>query len=85
MTRLFIFMIILITYLIEMGLSNLNYQNRTQPLPDNVKDIYDEPQYQKWLQYTMDNHRFSMRVKTMNTLFLLVLLFSNFFYGLINS
>jgi len=82
MTRLFIFMLILITYLIEMGLSNLNYQNRTQPLPDNVKDIYDEPQYQKWLQYTMDNHRFSMRVKTMNTLFLLVLLFSNFFLWL---
>jgi STE24 endopeptidase len=60
--------IIIIMFLVDIGISILNYRNRNAPLPDNVGDIYEEPEYQRWLSYFMENFRFGMILKCLNLL-----------------
>lgn len=78
--------IIVIVYTFVIGsfafntwLSLLNYRHRNEPIPEEVKDVYDEDKYQKWLKYNMENFRFSMIIRTINViLFVLMLLFGVF-------
>jgi STE24 endopeptidase len=60
--------IIIIMFLVDIVISILNYGNRNAPLPDNVGDIYEEPEYQRWLSYFMENFRFGMILKCLNLL-----------------
>ncbi len=75
-----IFIIILIYVVAILGfgfdtwLSWLNYSNRNAPIPTEVNDIYDEKDYKKWLEYTMENFRFSKIISVINTLIFLVFL-----------
>jgi len=66
----------------DLVISMLNYNQRKLALPENVRDIYDEAAYQKWLSYTMEKLRMEWIGKTMNTLFLVVLLGLGFFGAL---
>jgi len=52
--------LITFTFLFDLWLSILNYKNRNQPVPQNVSDIFEEDEYQKKLDYSMDNFRFNM-------------------------
>ncbi len=63
----------------EMGLSILNYRNRLQPIPENVADVYEATRYQKWLSYTTDVTKFSWFVKSIDTVVLLGLFIFGFF------
>lgn len=66
--------IIIIMFLMDIGISILNYRNRNAPMPDNVKDIYNESEYQQWLGYFMENFRFGMILKWLNFLILIGML-----------
>ncbi|MCD4713226.1 MAG: hypothetical protein K8R73_08095, partial [Clostridiales bacterium] len=66
--------IIIIMFLMDIGISILNYRNRNAPLPENVKDIYEDSEYQRWLGYFMENFRFGMILKLLNMLIMLVML-----------
>ena len=66
--------IILVMFILETYISYLNYKNRNASIPENVKDIYDDEAYQKWLAYTMTNFKFHMIKHVVSTLFLLMLL-----------
>jgi STE24 endopeptidase len=68
--------------MIEITLSLLNYQHRNQPIPENVADVYNEDNYQKWLQYTMETHRLSILTKIMNTAVLILFLILGVFPAL---
>ncbi len=57
----------------------LNYRNRNQELPDNVKGLYDEAKYSSWLKYTMENFRLGIIRSVVMTLVLVSLLLSGFF------
>lgn len=74
--------VILAVFTLDLWLSRLNYRYRHQPIPDNVADIYDADNYQKWLDYTMETHRLSMVVKIVNTLLLLTFLLVGIFPAL---
>ena len=54
-------LIVILTYLAavcyEFILDYLNYKNRNAPLPDNVKDVYDEETYVRRSQYSMEHLR----------------------------
>lgn len=67
-------LVILIVFLLDILLSSLNYKHRHHPIPANVSDVYDQKEYARWLQYTMENHRLSMVEKTMDALILIVFL-----------
>lgn len=71
--------IILATFAFDMWLSILNYNHRTQPIPDNVKDIYDTQSYSRWLNYTMENFRLGMIAKVLSTIIIVALLTFGFF------
>ncbi len=71
--------LILIMFVVDLVVSLLNYNYRNKPIPDNVKDIYDKEQYQKWLKYTMDNMRFGLIKKIFDTALTLGLLIFGFF------
>ncbi len=66
--------IIIIMFLMDIGISILNYRNRNAPLPENVKDIYEDSEYQRWLGYFMENFRFGMILKLLNLLIMLGML-----------
>lgn len=72
-------LVILIVFLLDILLSSLNYKHRHHPIPANVSDVYDQKEYARWLQYTMENHRLSMVEKTMDALILIVFLSIGFF------
>lgn len=71
--------IILATFTFDLWLSILNYNHRTQPIPANVKDIYDTESYSRWLQYTMENFRLGMIAKVISTLLTVGFLLFGFF------
>ena len=62
-----ILIIIVVMFLFETIVSVLNYNNRKAPLPENVKDLYDEEKYNTWLSYTMSNFRFGMLANIVTT------------------
>ncbi len=74
-----IILLIASLYLLDLWLTWLNYQRRNLPIPENARDIYDEDQYKKWLNYSMETNRFGVISKTVSTALLLVLLRLGFF------
>jgi STE24 endopeptidase len=71
--------LITLTYGFELIIQILNYLNRKQPIPNNVKDIYDTEKYNKWLEYNMENFRFGLISQTASTLIIILLLALGFF------
>lgn len=67
-------LIILAVFLLDITLSTLNYKHRNQTIPANVADVYDQNAYDKWLNYTMENHRISMIEKVLDTMLLILFL-----------
>ena len=55
--------ILLISYVLEnifdFILVKLNDSYVKKPLPENVKDVYDEEKYKKWINYRNDSKKFS--------------------------
>ena len=71
--------IVLVVSLFEVIVNVLNYRHRNTPLPENVKDIFDPKEYQKSLDYSMENAKFSFVSSGVRTLLILTLLVSGFF------
>lgn len=71
--------LIMLMFTLDVIVSLLNYNYRNKPIPENVKDIYDKEQYQKWLNYTMDQMRFGLIKKVFDTLLMVGLLVFGFF------
>jgi STE24 endopeptidase len=55
---------------LDVGISLLNYNQRTQPLPQNVAGIYDEAAYSKWLAYSMEKLKLGLIQKAVFTVIL---------------
>jgi STE24 endopeptidase len=67
------------TFGFKLWLSILNYNNRTSPIPKIVNDVYDKEEYNKWLQYSMENYRFSLIESVFEVVLRLILLLSGLF------
>lgn len=78
---MFLFTIVLIiaVFSFHLLLSILNYRHRTQPIPDNVADVYDPKAYQKWLAYTMEVFKLSMITRVISVTVLLAFLLFGIF------
>lgn len=76
--------IIIVMFIVDMTLSLLNYKHRTSPIPANVRDVYDEKEYQNWLTYTMEVFRLSIIKKVVDTSILIIFLVTGVFPKLHN-
>ncbi|MFP4187180.1 MAG: M48 family metallopeptidase [Acholeplasmataceae bacterium] len=74
-----VIVLIVSLFAFELVLSILDFRNRMQPVPDNVRSVYDQEAYSKWLDYSMANFRLSLFEKSFHFLVLVVLLLSGFF------
>lgn len=71
--------ILVLVYLFELLVSMLNHRYRSKPIPENLNDIYDQDRYQKWLAYSLDNHRFGQLKRGFSLLVMLSMLLFGFF------
>ena len=73
--------ILLISYILEnvfdFVLVKLNDSYVKKPLPENVKDVYDEDKYNKWINYRNDSKKFSAIQTLVSALITLLLLIFN--------
>ena len=77
--NIIIISIVLVVNLFELFVEILNYRNRNQPLPENVKDIFDPKEYQKSLEYSMAKSRFGFVSNGLRMVLVIVLLLVGFF------
>lgn len=70
--------ILVLVYLFELLVSMLNHRYRSKPIPENLNDIYDQDRYQKWLAYSLDNHRFGQLKRGFSLLVMLSMLLFGF-------
>ena len=70
-------LLLIISYILEnvfdFILVKLNDSYVKKPLPENVKDVYDEEKYNKWINYRNDTKKFSA-VQTLVSAFLTMIL-----------
>ena len=68
-----VYTVVIGSFIFNTWLSILNYGHRNAPIPEEVNDVYDSNKYNTWLQYNMENYRFSMILRTINViLFVLI-------------
>jgi len=80
--RTVIFAIFFLATAFGFFLQYLTYSRRNAPLPENVKDVYDEKSYKKNQDYKMESLRFSIVTSIISTLVALAFLFFNFHHSL---
>jgi len=73
---------ILVVFLLDVCLSVMSYKSRKNPIPANVKDVYQEKDYRKWLNYTMEGFRLRILSSVLDTVILLVFLLTGLFNSL---
>ena len=79
MSQTIVIAIIILMFIFDLIVTILNYQQRKQPIPQNVRDVYDQEKYDKWLNYSMETMRFGLVTKTFSTLLMIILLLSGAF------
>ena len=58
--KLIALILMLITFIFDMVMKYLDVKSAEREVPDNVKDVYDEASYQKWLAYDKEKNRLSL-------------------------
>jgi STE24 endopeptidase len=79
MLNYLVYAVIVIMFAVDLVISLINYRHRKQPIPANVRDIFDQEKYNNWLNYTMEKLRFGLVTKSISTVLVVVLLASGFF------
>ncbi len=69
-------------YIFELVINILNVSYSKQGIPDNVRHIYNEEEYKRWLSYHQEHLRLGILRKTVSTIVILSLLIFNIFGNL---
>ncbi|MGI0108132.1 M48 family metallopeptidase [Salinimicrobium sp. WS361] len=67
--------IIIIDFLVDKILDALNAKHYNDPVPDSLKDVFDEQEYEKSQRYKKSNYKFGMVSSTFSVVVLLLFLF----------
>ena len=67
--------IIIIDFLVDKILDALNAKHYNDPVPDSLKDVFDEQEYEKSQRYKKTNYKFGMVSSTFSVVVLLLFLF----------
>lgn len=65
-------------FVFETVVSLFNRKHSLRPIPDCVRDVYDEERYQKWLAYSLEVQRFSLVQRGLQLIIMIVFLFGTF-------
>ena len=79
MPGLIVYAIVILMFIVDLTISLVNYRHRHQPIPENVRDLFDDEKYNNWLNYSMEKLRFGLITKSISTVLIVVLLASGFF------
>ena len=66
MFKIIVLGIMVIVFIYDMFISYLNYRSMKNPIPENVKDVYDEDTYKKWREYHTEKTRLSFIVSSVS-------------------
>ena len=66
-----------VVWLFEMLLHGLNARSVRNPIPENVKDVYDAETYAKWRQYHGEKNRLSLLSSTASWIISMLLMALN--------
>ena len=58
--------ILIIDFIIDQSISYLNARHFNDPIPENLKDVYNEDEYFRSQQYKKENYRFSLVSSTVS-------------------
>ncbi len=72
--HIIIISIIVAMYVLDLVLNLLNVNYSKNEMPENVRNIYDETEYQKWINYEREHLRFGIIRKSVFTVLILALL-----------
>ena len=75
--KIIVIAIVTVVWLIELLLLRLSLRSKDNPIPENVRDVYDEETYRKRLQYNAEKNRLGMLKATAGYVVDLVLLIFN--------
>ncbi len=76
--------IIILMTIFDISLSYLNYLYRDKSLPENVKDVYSEDEYNEWLDYNMERRKIGIFESIYITIILLAFFLSGLFVKIAN-
>lgn len=71
--------IIIFMNLFQIFLQTLNNSYKKKPIPEIVKDVYDQDKYQKWLNYSYENTKLSNINRLINFIIIMVFLLFGLF------
>ena len=74
-----IIILITVAFIYNMILNHLNNQSVKRPIPENVKGIYNDNEYQKWLSYKHDQNKVNTIAIIVNFVILITLLLTRVF------
>jgi STE24 endopeptidase len=63
-----------VPFVIDIVVALLNKRNKTVPIPQNVKDVYNEKQYQKWVLYETEKFNKKLVYKSISLILKLSIL-----------
>ncbi|MDC0558842.1 M48 family metallopeptidase [Candidatus Izimaplasma bacterium] len=76
---LIIIIIIVLSFLYDLIISLLNFKYRKDPVPDVVSDVYDQKEYKKFLDYSLEKYRTKIMSKAIILLItILIIVFNGF-------
>lgn len=82
--RWFLFVLNTLSDFYSIFLMQLNRRQRVLPLPDNISDVYNQQEYQRWQQYEDETDRFSIISKLINFIWMTFFIFSPY-YGWLSA
>lgn len=71
--------LIIALFALDITLSILDYKERNKPIPKLVSDVYNKDEYQKWLDYTMENFKLKIYSKVLDTSILILMFIFSYF------
>lgn len=75
--KIIVIAIVAVVWLYQLFLIRLSLRSKDNPIPENVRDVYDEATYRKRLQYNAEKNRLGMLKSTAGFVVDLVLLIFN--------
>ena len=66
--KLLVLAVFAVVYLYNLMLAVIHLRSADNPIPDNVKDVYDAETYRKWRAYHAEKARFGILSSTVSFL-----------------
>ena len=77
--------LLILIFIFNIFIDILNYRNRNTPVPDKLKDVYDDAAYLKWKNYSSDKIKVDIFKESVSFVVILLLIIFNVFSLIANK